>query len=235
MNKSFVLAEVKTVDSKEPSGEFEAIISAPTLDRDGEIIDAGAFQKGPGGLPASIPIHAFHDFNDPIGRGTPEYRDDVLYVRGKFASTPRAQEIRSLVAEGVVANMSVGFMAPEREAKDGVTHILAAELLEASFVSVSSNREAAVLAVKAVDVKAGRTLSAKNENTLRQAAELINGVLDQLQAASDEDSAGDKTPAATDPEEKTAAPEAAADPPADVPVGQAYAAIARAQAALLTT
>lgn len=231
MNKSFVLAEVKTVDSKEPSGEFEAIISAPTLDRDGEVIDAGAFRKGPGGLPASIPIHAFHDFNDPIGRGTPEYRDDVLYVRGTFASTARAQEIRSLVAEGVIANMSVGFMAPEREAKDGVTHILAAELLEASFVSVSSNREAAVLAVKAVDVKAGRTLSAKNESTLRQAADLINGVLEQL-AAPDEGSAPTKSPTATDPEADTAAP-AAVDPPADVTVGVIERELLSAQSALL--
>jgi hypothetical protein len=52
--------------------------------------------------------------------------------------------------------MSVGFMAASREDRDGIPHITKAELLEASFVSVPSNREAAILAVKAAtgtDVK----------------------------------------------------------------------------------
>jgi hypothetical protein len=87
-------------------------------------------------------------------------------------------------------------MAATRSDQDGIPHITGAELLEASFVSVPSNREAAILAVKSAQPP--------------------------------------KIPAATDPENPAAAP-AAADSPADVPVGQVYAAVARAQAALLTT
>jgi len=143
-HKTFMLAEVKAVDGTSENGEFEVILSMPTLDRDGEVIDAKAFEP----LPTSIPFHAFHDFTDPIARAVPTYEGDVLKARGFYASTPRAQEIRTLVAEGVIGHTSVGFMPPTREIKDGVPHIVKGELLEGSFVSVPSNREAAVLVAK---------------------------------------------------------------------------------------
>lgn len=144
-SKQFILAEVKQADSESEAGEFEAILSAPTLDRDQEIIDSGAFEP----LPASIPVHAYHDFRDPIGRGVPFYDGDVLKLRGFYASTPRAQEIRTLVAEGVIANMSVGFMSAQRtEDDEGKTHIVRGEILEGSMVSIPSNREAAILMAK---------------------------------------------------------------------------------------
>lgn len=223
MNKSFALAEVKTVDgSKAPGGEFEAILSAPTLDRDGEVIEAEAFAKHEMGLPPSVPVHAYHDFSDPIGRGVPEYRDGTLYIKGFFASTPRAQEIRTLVAEGVIAHMSVGFMPPERKDVDGVTHITAAELLEGSFVSIPSNREAAVLAVKGYSSEIGE---------LRQAVTVLTKALEQF-AAPNSGSSDDDKAADDGPEVKAAAP-AAADPPAQTSVGMAHLAAMRAQAELL--
>lgn len=144
-SKQFVLADVKTVDGDSANGEFEAILSAPTLDRDNEVIDPRAFEP----LPASIPVHAYHDFSDPVGRGVPFYEGDVLKLRGFYASTPRAQEIRTLVAEGVIASMSVGFMGAQRYAgEDGKDHIGRGELLEGSMVSIPSNRDAAVLMAK---------------------------------------------------------------------------------------
>jgi hypothetical protein len=146
MNKRYAFGEVKAIgDSPNGNGEFEVILSMPTLDRDGEVIDVKAFEP----LPASIPFHAFHNFSDPIGRAAPFYEGDKLKARGYYASTERAQEIRALVADGVIGHTSVGFMPPTREMKDGVPHIVKGELLEGSFVSVSSNREAAVLVSKA--------------------------------------------------------------------------------------
>lgn len=148
-----MLAEVKALDTDDPNGAFEVILSAPTLDRDGEVIDVRAFEP----LPTSIPFHAFHNFTDPVGRAEPFYADDgTLHARGAYASTPRAQEIRTLVKEGVIGHTSVGFMAPKREVKDGVPHITAGELLEGSFVSVPSNREAAVMAAKSYEHEAPR-------------------------------------------------------------------------------
>jgi HK97 family phage prohead protease len=150
--KTFVVAEVKSAESDNPNGEFEVILSAETLDRDGEVIDSKAFEP----LPESVPFHAFHDFHDPIGRGVPYYDGNILKARGTFASTARAQEIRTLVAEGVIGHTSVGFMAATRKgADDDTPHVTSGELLEGSFVSVPSNREAAVLLVKGFDAGAG--------------------------------------------------------------------------------
>lgn len=157
--KTFAVAEVRSAESDNPNGEFEVILSAETLDRDGEIIEAKAFEP----LPDSIPFHAFHDFHDPIGRGVPFYDGDILKARGTFASTPRAQEIRTLVAEGVIGHTSVGFMAAVRKDEEDAPHITSGELLEGSFVSVPSNREAAVLAAKEFDAVAHNTKVTKSD------------------------------------------------------------------------
>ena len=168
--KSFAVAEVKAAESDNPNGEFEVVLSAETVDRDGEVIDAKAFEP----LPESIPFHAFHDFHDPIGRGVPFYDGDVLKARGSFASTPRAQEIRTLVAEGVIGHTSVGFMAAVRKDGDDAPHITSGELLEGSFVSVPSNREAAVLMAKGYEaaVKAGARNSTKDSERLQHIHDL---------------------------------------------------------------
>lgn len=168
--KTFAVAEVKTAESDNPNGEFEIIMSTDAVDRDGESILKGAFDP----LPESIPVHAFHDFHDPVGRAVPTYNDKGQLVgRGFFAGTPRAQEIRQLVVDGVVDRTSVGFMGAERKSAEGVPEIVSAELLEVSFVSVPSNREAAVLAVKAVDAKSGARNSTKDSERLQAAHDFL--------------------------------------------------------------
>lgn len=166
--KTFAMATVKATDGEHPNGEFEVILSAETVDRDGEVIDAKAFEP----LPESIPFHAFHDFHDPIGRGVPYYDGDVLKARGIFASTPRAQEIRTLVTEGVIGHTSVGFMAAVRKDGEDAPHVTKGELLEGSFVSVPSNREAAVLMAKEFDAKAGARNSNKDAERLQNIHDL---------------------------------------------------------------
>lgn len=143
--KSFALAEVKAVETDDPSGEFEAILSAPTKDRDGETIKSGAFDP----LPDHITIDVDHGLSTgtTVGSGKPFYDGDVLKVRGTFSSIPRAQEVRTLVTEGHIRSMSVAFMGVGTKSPDGV--IQKAELLNAAFVAVPSNRDAAVLMVKA--------------------------------------------------------------------------------------
>jgi HK97 family phage prohead protease len=167
-DKRFLLAEVKTTGDE--GEEFLAILSAPTLDRDKEIIDENAFAP----LPESIPVHLYHDFSNPVGRAVPFYDEGVLKVRGFFASTDRAQEARTLVREGVIGSMSVGFMDAAREVgEDGVTHITKGEILEGSFVSVPSNREAAVLMAKEYVAKVGARNSAADGDRLQAAHDLI--------------------------------------------------------------
>lgn len=231
MDKHVALFEVKAVvDSGDPNGEFEAILSVPTVDRDGEVIDANAFAP----LPDSIPIHAFHDFSSPVAVANPYYEGDVLMARGVFDPDAAAQTIRAKVGRSI-GFMSVGFMGTTRGDVDGVPHITKAELLEASFVSVPSNRQAAILAVKAH--REAFEMKASKGDRLQQIHDLsvANGA--ECKAAH----AAEEKTTATDPE--TAVPAAAdeksaaagtAPPPADVNVGMARLMASQAELLLLT-
>lgn len=201
MHKNFVLAEVKSAPSDDPNGEFEIIMSTDSVDRDGESIVKGAFAP----LPASIPVHAFHDFNDPVGRAVPTYNEDGQLVgKGHFASTARAQEIRQLVSDGIIGHTSVGFMAAERKsADDGPPLVTKAELLEVSFVSVPSNRDAAVLMVKEYGQKAGSRNSTKDADRLQSIHDLAvdNGAKCAHASSDAHEPTQEGSPAASPPED----------------------------------
>lgn len=168
----FAFATVKAVGDQEGPGEFEAILSTGTLDRDGEVIGEKAF----GELPASIPIYFEHDWKSgasPVGRGVPFYEGDTVKLKGRFASTPRAQEIRSLVVEGVVDSMSVGFLNGKREMKSSgpgakaVKTVVSAEMFEGSLTAIPINTTAHVLAAKAMNEKAGARNSTTDSGRLQ--------------------------------------------------------------------
>lgn len=147
MTISHLVATVKAVDDGSGTGTFEAVASTPTLDRDGEIVAAGAFNP----LPASVPIHVDHkmDSEGLVGTGRPFYVGDTLKVTGRFAGTPRAQIIRQLVIEGHLRTMSVVFMGAEVERVDGKPPLVKrAELLAVDFVTVPSNRGALVTSAR---------------------------------------------------------------------------------------
>jgi HK97 family phage prohead protease len=140
--------EVKAVDDSEYAhGEFVAVLSKPVTDRDNEVVAAKAFDP----LPDHITIDVDHALKTSgvVGSGVPYYDDDVLMVKGRFASTPLGQELRTLVTEGHIRTMSVAFRGAKKETKDGVTTIKSAELLNAAFVPVPANPEALVVAAKA--------------------------------------------------------------------------------------
>ena len=152
-SKMFAIAEVKSVDdSSDPNGSFEVVLSAPSLDRDGEVIDSKVFEP----LPDHITFDVDHGMSTAttVGSGVPYYDGDLLKVKGTFSSIPRAQEVRTLVREGHIRTTSVAFMGAERNEKDGTTHITRAELLNGAFVPIPSNREAVVLSAKAYSEKA---------------------------------------------------------------------------------
>jgi hypothetical protein len=173
--KMFALGEVKAVEDAggDPNGEFDVILSAPTLDRDGEVIDAKVFEP----LPDHITFDIDHGMSTAttVGSGTPEYMDDGrLRVKGTYSSIPRAQEVRTLVREGHIRTTSVAFMGAVREEKDGVPHIVKAELLNGAFVPIPSNREAVILSAKSYDaaLKAGARNSTKDSERLQHIHDL---------------------------------------------------------------
>ena len=174
-----VSVDLKALDPEDPAGQFEAILSAPTLDRDGEIIDGKAFDP----LPDHITIDVDHGMSTSatVGSGKPFYDGDILKFRGTFSTVPRAQEVRTLVTEGHIRKMSVAFRAAVREVdpEDDRVHIRRAELLNAAIVPIPSNREASILSAKNLAVcptcgQATKTAEADDEGKAAAPAPAIN-------------------------------------------------------------
>lgn len=154
MNRNFLAGHVKAIEGDSPNGDFEVILSTPDFDRDGEIVDTGAFEP----LPDHITFDVDHGMSTvtTVGSGVPTYENGNLVVRGSYAATALAQETRSLVKDGHIRTTSVAYMAPKFEVKDGVRHVVKAELLNGAFVAVPANRNALVLAAKSATRAAGR-------------------------------------------------------------------------------
>jgi hypothetical protein len=150
-------ATITNTDDTGPGG-FEVILSAPTLDRDGDTLLPEDWKQP---LPDHITFDADHGMSvaSTVGSGVPTIENGNLVVRGTYSSLPRAQEVRTLVNEGHIRTTSVAFM-PSKATKDGKTRTVR-ELLNGAFVAIPSNRDSVVLASKAFDVKAG----ARNSKT----------------------------------------------------------------------
>jgi hypothetical protein len=128
-------------------GTFEVILSAPTLDRDGDVLGSDEWKLP---LPEKITFDSDHGMSvaSTVGSGVPSINDaGELVVSGTYSSLPRAQEVRTLVNEGHISTTSVAFLTLPKESKDAKP---VRELLNGAFVAIPSNREALVLASKGV-------------------------------------------------------------------------------------
>jgi HK97 family phage prohead protease len=254
-----VTADIKA--TKAADGSYDITLSIPTVDRDDEVVDAKALEWL---SPGRMPIDVDHGMTvlTTVGSGIPEYEGDNLKLTDyRFASTPFAQDVKTLVDEGHISKMSVAFMDAIREEddSDGLPHVRKAELLNAAIVAIPSNREAEIAFAQKSALKVGARNSAKDAEMIQTvhdaAASLgascdgltkslvltdeVEGALEAVVGSPEETAAAPcptcgQIPAATDPEETAAADEAAAeDPPADVLLAQAQAAIAAAELTLL--
>jgi len=150
VNKHYALGTVKDLgDASDFPGTFEVILSTPELDRDGEVIEKGAFEP----LPEFVSFDIDHGMSvaTTVASGAPRYDGALLKVKGTWSSIPEAQKVRTLVREGHVRFTSVAFMAPKYETKDGVPTITKAEILNGAFTPIPSNRGAEVIAAKSFD------------------------------------------------------------------------------------
>lgn len=140
----------------------------------GEIVMPGAFKTTlPAFLDAGI-VCWQHDWSTPIGRPVEAREDDTgLYVKAKVSDTDAGREAMTLMRDGVIRRMSIGYkvdgyrVLSEDEGiallgkddyfsalkdvppwNEGITAITAVTLFEFSPVSVPANRHAVITAVK---------------------------------------------------------------------------------------
>ncbi|HCX20585.1 MAG TPA: hypothetical protein DHN29_01650 [Cytophagales bacterium] len=140
-SKQFLTGAIKS------SGEdfFSGIASTKAEDRDGETIDQKGwdlnhYKKSP------VLLFGHNQFAPPVGK-TFNHRisNSGLEFDFQFASTPFAQELKTLVEEDFLTAFSVGFIPKEfGDTKSGESTFTKSELLEISLVSVPSNPDALV-------------------------------------------------------------------------------------------
>ena len=108
MNKMFLDGQIKTLQDKD--FDFEVIGSTSQTDRMGDSISVDGwylanYKKNP------VVLWAHNNTLPPIAKAEKVWIDNKhLMIRGKFAPTPFAQEIRTLVENGFLNTVSVGFL-----------------------------------------------------------------------------------------------------------------------------
>lgn len=134
---------------KKKGDDLQAVASTASIDRDGEKILPTAFQGRIETFRANPVLMANHLHRSDSGRPTIigsaenlEVTESSLLFNPKFASTPLAQEWKTLFDEGHARAFSVGFIPIKGEMIDDTFTHTEVELLEISAVSVPSNREA---------------------------------------------------------------------------------------------
>lgn len=165
------------------SGYFSTYDRIP--DSYGDVIEKGAFTetieaRKESGHP--FPLCWNHDLNQIIGAvDTIEDTEHGPLMTAHFFDTALAQEKRELVKQGVVYQFSFaydikGWERPSaEEEKNGIYNILTKlDLFEVSIVPIPANPRAEV-----TDVKSGKRNSKKDEDAIKQAIALLQGVLDE--------------------------------------------------------
>jgi len=182
--------------------EVEVIISTSALARDGHILE-------PAGCDLTNyrtnPIVLWqHNPDVPVGRAADlVIEGDRIRARITFAPSgisPKADEVRGLVKNGIVSGVSVGFDVSDSEPLDpkkpyGGQRFTKWELLECSFCSVPADPGAAVTArtqqqesktMTTTQTRAGKKLSAATQKQLGDANEHLQRAMERHKALADQ-------------------------------------------------
>ena len=189
-------------------GQFRALVSVfGNVDAYGDKVMPGAFSKTLtdwGELGDPIPIYWSHQMADPdmnigyvLSAEETEHGLEVLGQLDVAEGSPKAIQAHRLMKGRRVSQFSFAYDVLDQEEVDGVNELRELKLYEVGPTPIGANDQTELLAVKHAGVKVGRTISAKNETTLREAAtaldaaaKSIKNVLASLDSGSPDDEAG---------------------------------------------
>jgi len=197
-------------------GQFTAYASVfGNVDSTGDVVVKGAFTNDLARWDQSgnpIPLLFGHNMSDPdfnIGSVIKAEEDDtgLLVTCQLDLENPKAKQVYRMLKGRRIDQMSFAYDVleggPATVEGEDVYEIRDLKLYEVSVVTVGANQETEILAVKragefaarmTAEVKAGRVLSAKNENELRSAHEALSRVLSVLDSTPDEQKASESGP-----------------------------------------
>lgn len=169
------------------AGEFSGYANVfNVVDHGGDVTMPGAFAKA---IPEFLRdgfLAWGHDWNDPVAMPIEASEDDHgLFIKGRFHSTPRAQEARTIAAERIAAGLTMGLSigyavevgTPNRSG--GLDLHTIYPLWETSLVTVPMNQASYITAVKALADTAGLAES------VNRITEDIPAIVDRFQRMAD--------------------------------------------------
>lgn len=196
--------EFKVKYKDEGNGTIEGYASTWVREPDcyGDIVKQGAFSRTlkeweESGRP--IPFlwaHSMNDLNAFIGSAKADEDDYGLHFVATFDGTPEAQRVRELYKDGRLSKFSFAYDILEDgqvTLEDGrkANELRDLTIYEISAVTVPANDTAEIISVKdgMVSVKVGKRNSKADEDAIRQAITLLQGVLDTDDPDDGEDNA----------------------------------------------
>lgn len=149
------LIEIKETNAE---GGFEGYASTMDLDRGGDVMDMGAFDRSLARHKAQNTKPKMlwnHNPNNVVGVWD-EFRQDEkgLYVKGRCVKTTTlGKDCHELLRAGAIDSMSIGYLTREAEYEEGgeVRRLKEVDLWEVSLVTFPMNEEARVTAVKRIE------------------------------------------------------------------------------------
>lgn len=199
-------ARIKAAGESGDDGVFEAIVATYDRDSYGDVIVPGAFGDTLAEWRAKgdpLPVLWSHDSWDPSAHiGVVEEaaeRDEGLWVKGRLDidANPlesKARQVWRLLKGRRVTQFSFAYDVldggPVKTDGDSIYELRRLKLYEVGPTLIGVNQGTDLLNVKALgrvlaEVKAGRVLSAKNEDLLRGAHDAIGSVLAALDSSDD--------------------------------------------------
>lgn len=142
----------KTKSVDEATGIFEGLAAAfGNIDDGGDVIHKGAFTDTIVEDFDKIKILFNHDESAlPIGKPLLfEERDEGLYMKAQLSMTAKGKDVLTLLKDGVLKEMSIGYCIIEDDNDfEGIHHLYKLKLFEVSVVNFPMNEKAIVSSVK---------------------------------------------------------------------------------------
>ena len=178
------------------------------VDSDGDIVEPGAFKKTLAEWELASEILSClwaHDMNDPFSNigEVLEVKEDErgLLVKVQLdLDNPKARQIYRLAKGRRLTQMSFAYDVIVGDKQDDGYHLIELKLYEVSLVPIGANQLTDVVAIKSLSgdlfggIKAGRTLSAKNEQAIRDAVGYLQAVLQSLDGSQEGEASAEATP-----------------------------------------
>ena len=182
--------EVKATDDN----TFEGYASVfRNVDSYGDVIEPGAFTKTIQERGHRVKVLWQHNPMIPIGKAIHIEEDNHgLFVKAKVSNTPEGKNAMTLIKDGVVDELSIGYQTVKDEWDDenGVRRLKEVKLFEVSPVTFAANDQAVITGAKwdnrlsevlyqfNQEVRAGKVLSGRNRALVEQAIKALQELLD---------------------------------------------------------